>query len=289
MSTTQQQLQYVQNQPGAPVNIGAQPQMVFVQIPKNTTSSQLSGFASKTSLALGITQLSLGVLSVILGITAIILLTGLGVIGSGIWCGILFCITGCLGIGASKNKGKCLICATLVCSILSASLSGGYLIVITAIGMIFEDEFGWSDYSLGSRHFVNGLIVTVAIAECIIAIIHSSICCRAVCCGRQQYNAPVYYAAQPGVPPQQQQMIMTTTGGQVMIPPAGQMMMQPAGQMMMPPPGQAMVTTVPQGGQVNSGQALGYQPGYQPYSQQPPAYQAQVNQQGQDYKQGQPI
>ncbi|XP_070581756.1 membrane-spanning 4-domains subfamily A member 4D-like [Ptychodera flava] len=236
----------VQDQPQ--VVAAPQQQTVYMQL---TPGSSVPNFAHKACFAFGLCQLIFGAILILLGIVSIVMGGRLSFVGSSIWCGIFFIITGSIGIAASKSKTKGLIIGTLVCSIIAAALSGGYLFSINLTAALIEGlDYGY-DYVEGNQA-VDGVMTILALAECVIAIVHSVICCRAVCCGQQQM-IPVYFTTggQPGVP---MQPVGSSVGAQ------GTVYMMPQGG---PVTGQSTGYPVTMAGQ---GQAYGVQ-GYNPQSQ----------------------
>ncbi|XP_070581763.1 membrane-spanning 4-domains subfamily A member 4D-like [Ptychodera flava] len=162
-----------------------QQQATYMQVPV-TAGSLVPNFAHKASSGFGIYQMVLGIILILLGIVEI----AAGYppfVCSPIWCGIFIIVTGSLGIVASRRKTKRMIIATLTCCIIAASLSGGLVLPMSLTTTVFEGL----DYEVAAC-VVDAIITLVALVECVIAIIHSVVCCQAVCCGQQQM-IPIYY------------------------------------------------------------------------------------------------
>ncbi|XP_070578128.1 uncharacterized protein [Ptychodera flava] len=151
------------------------------------------GFAHRTTAGLSICQFILGVTAISLGVAAIIIKCELSHIGTGIWCGAFFSMTGIIGIiSAAKNKTGAII-AFMVLSIISASVFAACLFVICIVAATREYNCLYCRNPEG-RLVVDLLLVGVAVAEAVVAIVASAICCRAVCCNRSQksmYSIPI--------------------------------------------------------------------------------------------------
>lgn len=134
------------------------------------------------------------------------------------WCGSLFLLAGGLGICAAQKKiNRCLIVAFMVLSIL-ASVFAGILIIISSVNtVVVPNHMGYycGNYdSVGEttdltemfrvrcNKYGRGIMVLcsllaiVALAELIVSVWSSIVCCSAVCCGRS-YNPVVVYTYQP--------------------------------------------------------------------------------------------
>ncbi|XP_077868369.1 uncharacterized protein LOC144358578 [Saccoglossus kowalevskii] len=61
-------------------------------------------YSQKTATALAISQIVLGVLALVFGIVAIEIGCTKSHIGSGIWCGLFFLLTGCIGCVSASRK-----------------------------------------------------------------------------------------------------------------------------------------------------------------------------------------
>ncbi|XP_070581768.1 membrane-spanning 4-domains subfamily A member 4D-like isoform X2 [Ptychodera flava] len=167
--------------------------------------SLVRNFPHKASSGFGLCQIIFGIILMLLGTITIFAGIILAVFGTPIWCGAFIIVTGSLGIVASRRKTKQMIIATLTCCIIATVLSGGLVLPMSltiAVSAGLDGEY--------IAACVLGAITTlVALAEFVIAIIHSVVCCRAVCCKQQMI--PIYYRAQG----QQDAPVqpMTTSGG----------------------------------------------------------------------------
>ena len=97
-------------------------------------------------------------------------------VGEGLFCGLIFIITGIVGLGSLKRTTYCKITASLVLSIFS-SLSGFIMIVISLATM------HWSvrrNYSPGIVSHI--LLVICGLFELVLGVVTSSFSCHA-CCG----------------------------------------------------------------------------------------------------------
>ena len=97
-------------------------------------------------------------------------------VGEGMFCGLIFLITGIIGLNSIKRTTYCKITASLVLSIFS-SLSGFIMIVISLATMHWSVYKG---YSPGIASHV--LLVFCGLFELVVGIVTSSFSCHA-CCG----------------------------------------------------------------------------------------------------------
>ncbi|XP_077977379.1 uncharacterized protein LOC144432941 isoform X2 [Glandiceps talaboti] len=173
------------------------------------TPAVRQGFAYKPVRALSICQIIFGANAIILGSAG----TGVGSdiyhFVAGLWCGVLLIVTGYYGVVTSVKKTNNRIIATMVLSIISASLSGTALCVSGAIFSSYSSGCNWRSYPTICRNMVgltaiNSLLSITGLATIVISIITAAVCCRAVCC-RQRQDFNVYY-----VPNQLNQTQMTS-------------------------------------------------------------------------------
>jgi len=97
-------------------------------------------------------------------------------VGEGMFCGLIFLITGIIGLNSIKRTTSCKITASLVLSIFS-SLSGFIMIVISLATMHWSV---YKSYSPGIASHI--LLVFCGLFELVIGIVTSSFSCHA-CCG----------------------------------------------------------------------------------------------------------
>ncbi|XP_070539990.1 uncharacterized protein [Ptychodera flava] len=150
-------------------------------------------FPEHTIIALSICQIVLGGLAVILGIVTLVIGCQLSYIGAGMWCGILFIVSGCIGLVSARKKTRAMIIASMVLSIVSASLSVAVLGVISIVATTGEND-AYAYTSTGGRIVVDVFLVLVAISEATVAAISAACCGRLVCCFRPKnvmYGVPL--------------------------------------------------------------------------------------------------
>jgi len=97
-------------------------------------------------------------------------------VGEGLFCGLIFVITGIIGLNSIKRTTYCKITASLVLSVFS-SLSGFIMIVISLATM------QWSLYKGYSPGIVcHILLIICGLFELVLGVVTSSFSCHA-CCG----------------------------------------------------------------------------------------------------------
>ncbi|XP_013402541.1 uncharacterized protein LOC106168135 isoform X1 [Lingula anatina] len=170
----------------------------------------------KAGVSLGVAQLVFGVNCFILGIVyvawppaAFLSLTNRAS-GAGIWCGILFIVTGVLGI-LTKNRDKRLIIAYMIMSIISVVFAWTALISVSAVDVTASAIGNQVSLSNGFITFgslinfgyisvgLSGYMVFLSVVEGIIAIIASAFCCHGVCCGAQPSTPGTVAYAEPNI------------------------------------------------------------------------------------------
>jgi len=191
-----------------PVQNNAQPAPIILTIPNQSNSQSDKQHISKvfpksTILTLSIIQVICGALA---AITQVVLLGisdrywSISNVGTGIWTGFLFGISGGVGLIASNRPSNCTIIAYMVWSIISA-LFCLPLIVISGIGF-GEGRYGYRSGQRGYSNVFYGLQLLIGLLQGVVAIVASSFSCRAVCCGRKQYPGAVIFSS--GTNPDQQ-------------------------------------------------------------------------------------
>ncbi|XP_070540019.1 uncharacterized protein [Ptychodera flava] len=143
------------------------------------------GFAHRSTAGLSICQIILGGTAVCLGIAAIVIGCQLAYIGTGIWCGIFFAITGIVGLVTASKKSSGMISTFMIMSISSAAIFATMLFVISVVAATREYRCYYCSSPKG-RLAVDVLLAVVAVAEAAVAIVASAICCNAVCCNKPQ-------------------------------------------------------------------------------------------------------
>ena len=124
-----------------------------------------------------------GLLAISVGVLLLILKSGyqsyeepFNTVGEGLFCGMMFLITGGIGVSSTKNTTSCKISAFLVLSILSA-LSGFIMTILCAATMGYAV---YKDYTPGIVcHY---LLIIIGLFELVLGILSSSFSCHA-CCG----------------------------------------------------------------------------------------------------------
>lgn len=198
----------------------------LVYMPAPVRSNVCDGYKHRQSIGLGITQIIISILCVIFNAVCIAVTShgdkgnGLGVVGHGFWCGIMFLITGIFGVVAGKKKTRCMIVTFMVFCILSALFTIS-LLTVGILGAIFTDRedcysqvdysynynnygYGYSDYYPYYRwvcYNVPNYKVIIAMEAClalaglvevIVAIWGSALCCGSgvCCCSRPAMAMP---------------------------------------------------------------------------------------------------
>lgn len=159
---------------------------------------------------LGITQICFGSLSIVLGTTNLILAAASGYYGgtefiaAGIWCGAMILVCGILGKISSKKPDYCPIISAMVLSIVTC-LACVSMLSIEIVGAVsnywvnswrcYDDDYYCS--MEGKVAFViHAILAAIGLASLITAIVHSTYCCKSVCCGyysHQQTHYNIYY------------------------------------------------------------------------------------------------
>jgi hypothetical protein len=105
----------------------------------------------------------------------------------GIWCSILFIISGGLAIGGARSGNRCLVVATLVMAVISAVSAGILLIIFSPLLFLF-----FSDTGLIAMNFL-GIVTFLAMLG--MGITTAALTCRALCCPRAATGALHYTPA----------------------------------------------------------------------------------------------
>ncbi|XP_078482230.1 membrane-spanning 4-domains subfamily A member 4A-like [Ciona intestinalis] len=143
---------------------------------------------------LGIVQVIIAVLSISLSTTTVVMehnLQGYSInMGSGIWCGTLFLVSGVFCIVSGKKPSHCWITTGLVLAILSAVFAAAMASFEVTCALYngasgrLSTDVDITDI-LVVLHAVLGCLGTVDI---IIACIYAGYCCPALCCSRQHMS-----------------------------------------------------------------------------------------------------
>ena len=150
---------------------------------ENTTKTPKERYKKKAVKVLSITHIVSGCLAVSVAGFMFILKSGYQkneepfiTVGEGLFCGLIFIITGILGLTSIKRTTYCKITASLVLSIFS-SLSGFIMIVISLATMQWSVQRNYSPAIVS--HI---LLVLCGLFQLVLGIITSSFSCHA-CCG----------------------------------------------------------------------------------------------------------
>jgi uncharacterized membrane protein HdeD (DUF308 family) len=181
-------------------------------------------YRSKHSVILGSIQVVIGILCIVFNTTAIVANNNQPqMIGPGIWCGILFIISGAFGIVAGRTKTKCKVIASMVLSIVASGLCG-ILLIISLMGLVHANFMSICE-SLESDHYryycftrnaknialaMNSLLMILAAFEICTAIWISTLACKVSCCNNtpQQVMIAAQYIPMLGT----SQLVVTNQG-----------------------------------------------------------------------------
>ena len=182
-------------------NTAAHPVIVMAHTPAPVKQTELYGkrFPKKFILPLSIIQLVMAVLAIIT--QAIGLYTddyygpGFQIVGTGIWCGIFFALSGVFGAIASSKPSFGWIVTFMVFSIISASFSLP-LLVLSSIGTVDQSYYYYFYPGDPTRGYVVSAIqIVISLVQAAAAIVSAGMTCRAVCkcCGaRREFGAVDY-------------------------------------------------------------------------------------------------
>jgi len=208
---------------------------VYVMMDKHSTSNT---FAKKTAKGLSIAQISLGVTSFVCQVLLIILSSTnpsgfyehLAGIGEGIYCGIFFILAGCLGLVACRKSSTCSITAFMTLSIIASIFSAAQIILASfnLLGVTMSRGYYYDDYyregtaARSAKIGLFGAMILAGLAEGVLAIVSSAVCCRACCCSGGTRQGQVVYLPQGHLPIAQghlpQAPIAQTTVERVVVP-----------------------------------------------------------------------
>jgi len=187
---------------------------VYVMMDKDTNTSS---FAKKTAKGLSIAQITLGVISMLSQIILICLHEAypgsyerIAGAGEGIYCGVFFVIAGCIGLLASRKPSTCNISAFLTLSILASLFSAAQIILASfnLLGVATSRSYYYGYHRTtypssvsGAKIGLFGAMILAALAEGVIAIISSAVCCRGCCCTGGPSSGQVVYLSQGATAP----------------------------------------------------------------------------------------
>ncbi|XP_070536822.1 uncharacterized protein [Ptychodera flava] len=182
------------SQPAVPTYDEGQYQQpsVILQTSNQQNQGERSGFAHKTVAGIGITQIILGLASISAGIVAIPNYCLYHEGGVGIWCGVFIIVTGALGCLPACKKSTGPIVASMVLSIINATVFCPTLLILSSISAAFYTYYTDECLVTGS------VMVGVAVLSAILAIINSVFCCIGCCCRKRATQQVVYVTTQEG-------------------------------------------------------------------------------------------
>jgi len=173
------------------------PQVIVVQGPRLRRSFE--AYASTAVLVLGCFQIFFGITSLSLGIANPLTCGLYGMIGDGIWGGVLYMIAGIFGIASAKRRNTCMINVHMVLCILSvicAAVETG----LNAAAATYDNPQNDNLYSFFPRWCiyydtanegrvnhrgttaVDALLAAFAIMELIVASIAALLSAKVICC-----------------------------------------------------------------------------------------------------------
>ncbi|CAH1774307.1 unnamed protein product [Owenia fusiformis] len=149
-------------------------------------SNARPGFASQTTVFLGITQIVNGSLCIILAAMLIFLHSYVGKFVAGIWCGLLYVIGGIIGLAAGKRKTNSLILTYLVMSTING-VATSTLIAISSWGIYLDSHRQYykkmyGDFELVTEVGVPQVALNATLLVLGIVLGGSTIWAAAVCC-----------------------------------------------------------------------------------------------------------
>ena len=156
----------------------------YIVVQKSTKKSIEESYNSAASKLVGKIHLFCGAVSFFTGVCLIINFMDhsphfVSRFGAGIWCSAIFFLAGFLGMFSANNRSSRMIITTMVVGIFSTMFALA-LIIFSAIGL---SEAPWFHYAESSVSIgMNSLQLIIGITEFVLAIISSSLSCKATCC-----------------------------------------------------------------------------------------------------------
>jgi len=184
------------------------PPVIVVQAPRVRRSYE--SYAALSVMIIGCVQIFIGITSLALGIANPLTCGLYGMIGDGIWGGVLYIITGVVGVVSSRRRTTCMINAHLVLCIISL-ISAAVELGLNATAAVVDNPNirGWPNsrngtddtsivyypqwcyyYDTTNENHINyrgttavdALLASFAILELIMAGIASLLSCKVICC-----------------------------------------------------------------------------------------------------------
>jgi hypothetical protein len=164
------------------------PQIVFMQLPKLKRSFE--NYPSRVAFVFGCIQIFAGIMSVILGIANPLTCGLYGMVGIGIWGGILYIVAGVFGILSSHRKTSHMIITHMVLTVIAAVCALVQLALSVTSAYYDNLVYGCYDYHVVNEEIidyagtvaVDALLAVFAIVQGIAAILAAAISCKVVCC-----------------------------------------------------------------------------------------------------------
>jgi len=190
---------------GAPSNTAnpTPPVIIMVQAPTSVKPKvdYAKRFPKKFMITLSSIQLVMGALAII---TQIIGLStrdpDAHYVGTGIWCGVFFGLSGLFGVIASLKPSFSTIVTFMVMTII-ASVFSLPLLIISSLSTAFTRPYSYSyRYYDGLKHSMFAIQIVISLLQAGAAIASSVMTCKAVCscCRPMREDGVVYYTNNGG-------------------------------------------------------------------------------------------
>ncbi|XP_070536740.1 uncharacterized protein [Ptychodera flava] len=178
-----------QSQPAVPTYQVGQYQQPLLQTPRQEQGSR---FSHKAAAGIGITQIILGVASIVAGTVAVCEECAMNVAGTGIWCGLFTIVTGALGCLSARKKSIGPIVASMVMSIINASVFCPIMLSLNVLAITIYY------YDGEPCNAVVLIMVIAAFLSATLAIINAVFCCIGCCGMRRAAPQIIYVTTQEG-------------------------------------------------------------------------------------------
>ncbi|XP_070536716.1 uncharacterized protein [Ptychodera flava] len=185
-----------QSQPAVPTyneeQLLYQESPITLQTSNQQNRKEGSRFSHRAAAGIGITQIILGVVSIVAGIVAIFEECTGSELCTGIWGGLFIIVTGALGCLSAWKKSTGAIVASMVMSIINASLFCSTMLSFSLIAVTVNYHDGAACVAAGS------IMTIVAFVSAILSIINSVYCCMGSCCKNRVTQQVIYVTTQEG-------------------------------------------------------------------------------------------
>jgi len=188
---------------GTPASVA---QVIYVSKTKKTTKET---YAARTVAALGCVQILCGLIALGLEIFILTLPRNYS-IASGVWCSVIFLVSGILSLFSARFKNLCLVITTMVLCILS-SVCAGILLILSITWLLINSCGSNSTECIVSY----SVIAFMGVVMGVISIVISALTCRATCCRPDSTEGRVYCTGEHvsiQIPP------LTDTNNSIQIP-----------------------------------------------------------------------